>query len=239
MAVLPDARLADEHGVVLGAPAEHLLHALDLDVAADQRIELVLHRRFGQVAAELGKERRLLHARQRGLLVEKRDDVFADGVEAHPFFHQDGRRNRSLFTEDPEQQMLGADVVVQQPIGFLGGKLQHALGLGAERDLDRGRDLFAKDRAPFDFLANALEREVRAGKDPARQPLALANQSEEQVLGFDGNASELTRLVAREKEDASRSFRVTFEHPVTYVDGRTTLLALYGKGSVRPMSFSA
>ena len=43
---LADARLADEHGVVLGAPAEHLLHALELDLAADQRVELVLHRRL-------------------------------------------------------------------------------------------------------------------------------------------------------------------------------------------------
>ncbi len=37
---LADARLADQHRVVLGAAAEHLLHALELVVAADQRIEL-------------------------------------------------------------------------------------------------------------------------------------------------------------------------------------------------------
>ena len=86
---LADARLADEHGVVLGAAAEHLLHALELVVAADERIELVLHRRFGQVAAELGQQRRLLDARQRRLLVEQLDDVLADRVQAHPLLHQD------------------------------------------------------------------------------------------------------------------------------------------------------
>ena len=68
---LADARLADQHGVVLGAAAEHLLHALELVLAADQRIELVLHRRLGQVAAELGEQRRLLDPRQRRLLVEE------------------------------------------------------------------------------------------------------------------------------------------------------------------------
>ena len=60
---LADAGLADQHGVVLGAAAQHLLHAFELVVAADQRIELVLHRRFGEVAAELGEERRFLDAR--------------------------------------------------------------------------------------------------------------------------------------------------------------------------------
>ena len=77
----------------------------------------------------------------------------------------------------PEQQVLGADVVVQQPVGLFGRKLQHALGFGAERDLDRGRDLLAEDRAAFDFLADVFERQVRAREDPAGQALAFANQA--------------------------------------------------------------
>ena len=120
---LADAGLADQHGVVLGPAAEHLLHALELVVAADQRIELVLHRRLGQIAAELGQQRRLLDAaRQRRLLVEQLDDVLADGVEAHPLLHQDGGGDAALLAQDAEQQVLGADVVVQQPVGFFGGK---------------------------------------------------------------------------------------------------------------------
>ena len=111
--------------------------------------------------------------------------------------------------------MLGADVVVQQPIGLFGGELQHALGFRAERDLDRGRDLLAEDGAPFDFLADALEGEVRAREDAAGQPLALANQSEEEVLGLNRDAAELGGLVAREEQHASRTFRVAFEHPVS------------------------
>src|SRR6267143_100524 len=64
---LADARLADEHRIVLGPAAEHLLHPLELVLAADERIELILHRRLGKVAAELGQERRLFHPRQRRL----------------------------------------------------------------------------------------------------------------------------------------------------------------------------
>ena len=41
---LADAGLADQHGVVLGAPAQHLDGAADLLVAADDRVELALAR---------------------------------------------------------------------------------------------------------------------------------------------------------------------------------------------------
>ena len=50
---LADTGLADEHGVVLGAPAEHLDDAADLVVAADDRIDLAGARRLGEVAAVL------------------------------------------------------------------------------------------------------------------------------------------------------------------------------------------
>ena len=50
---LADAGLADEHRVVLRAAGEHLHQALDLAVAADHRVELVLAGELGEVAAEL------------------------------------------------------------------------------------------------------------------------------------------------------------------------------------------
>ena len=46
---LADARLADQHRVVLGAPLQHLDGAADLVVAADDRVELALARALGQV----------------------------------------------------------------------------------------------------------------------------------------------------------------------------------------------
>ena len=50
---LADARLADQHRVVLGSAAEDLDDAADLLVAADDRIELALAGERGQVAAVL------------------------------------------------------------------------------------------------------------------------------------------------------------------------------------------
>ena len=109
--------------------------------------------------------------------------------------------------------MLGPDVVVEQAVGLFGRVLQDALGLGAERNLDRGRDLLTKDGAPFDFLPDVLEREVGPCKDPARQPLAFPDQPQKQVLRFDRDAPQLAGLVASEEQDPPRSFRVAFEHP--------------------------
>ena len=43
---LADAGLADQHGIVLGAAAQHLDGAADLLVAADHRIELAVARRL-------------------------------------------------------------------------------------------------------------------------------------------------------------------------------------------------
>ncbi len=50
---LADARLADQHGVVLGAPRQHLDDAADLLVAADHRVELALAGELGEVAPVL------------------------------------------------------------------------------------------------------------------------------------------------------------------------------------------
>jgi hypothetical protein len=159
MAVLPTPGLADEHGVVLGAAAEHLLHALDLVAAAHERVERVLHRGLGEVAAELGEQRRFLAARQRGLLVEELDDVLPHGVQAHPLLHQDRRGHRALLAQDAEQHVLGADVVVEQAVGFFGGALQHPLGLGAERHLHRRGDLFPEHRSGLRSLFGCFSRD--------------------------------------------------------------------------------
>ena len=49
---LADARLPDQHRVVLGAAREHLDHAADLLVAADDRVELAGAGLLGEVAGE-------------------------------------------------------------------------------------------------------------------------------------------------------------------------------------------
>ena len=50
---LADAGLADQHRIVLGPAGEHLDGAADFLVAADDRVELALARRLGEVARDI------------------------------------------------------------------------------------------------------------------------------------------------------------------------------------------
>ena len=55
---LADTRLADQHRVVLRAARQHLHDTLDLFLAPDDRVELVVASELGQVATELVEHRR-------------------------------------------------------------------------------------------------------------------------------------------------------------------------------------
>ena len=109
---LADAGLADEHRVVLRAARQHLDHAADLVVAADDRVELALARRLGEVAAVLLERLVLL------LGVLARDAVAAPHL---------AQRGEQVFAVDAEpvgqreQQVLGRQVLVAhlgaRPVG--------------------------------------------------------------------------------------------------------------------------
>ena len=118
---LADAGLADEHRIVLGAARQHLNDAADLFVAADDRIELAAARELGEVAAVLlerlvfrfgiliGDALRPSHLREHLENAILRDAVLL----------QDARRDAApAFADDAEQQMLGADELVLQALGF-------------------------------------------------------------------------------------------------------------------------
>ena len=129
---LADARLADEHRVVLRAAREHLDHAADLVVSADDRIELALARELGEVAAValerlIGRLRilagdalRPAHARHR-----LEDRVLGDAA----LLEEARRRRAPAFGGDRDEEVLGAGVLVLEPLGFLlGGRRAPAAG---------------------------------------------------------------------------------------------------------------
>ena len=94
---LADARLADEHRVVLGAPRQHLDDAADLLVAADDRIELALARELGEIAAVAGERLvgRLGVLAGDALRAAHRGQRLEDRVARDPVLLEDARRGRS------------------------------------------------------------------------------------------------------------------------------------------------
>ena len=121
-------------------------------------------------------------------------------------------RPGAFLTQQVEQQMLGSDVLVEQPIGFLGGVHERTRRFGAERYLDRCRHRLAATSPGLGLSMDLVEREVGTGNDPARHRLTVANNPEEQVLGLDGDAAKLARFIASEEKRASRLFRIALEH---------------------------
>ena len=126
---LAHAGLADEDGVVLGAPGEDLHDPLHLLVAADDRVELALARRGGEIAPELVEDGRagghaLLAgaAGGHGLLAlvarEHLHDGLAHGGQVRAELGQDLGGHALALAQQAEQDVLGADVIVAQLEGL-------------------------------------------------------------------------------------------------------------------------
>ena len=160
---LAHARLADQHRIVLGAPAQNLNRALQLAFAAHQRIELPVHRRLRQVAAELGQQTRLaLPLLRRRLLLRHARQLVANLRQLQAALLQNLRGKALLFAQQAQQQMFGADVLVAQPLGFFRGIGQHPLALVRKRQVDAGRNLLADGGVRLNLLPDRLHRGVRA-----------------------------------------------------------------------------
>lgn len=122
---LADAGLTDQDRVVLGPARQDLHDALDLLLAPDDRVELGLTSGLRQVAAELvehqGRGGRALGRTATGaggLLAlvtgEQLDDLLPHPVEVCAQLDQDLGGDALALTDQAEQDVLRADVVVAQ-----------------------------------------------------------------------------------------------------------------------------
>ena len=188
---LADARLADQGRVVLGPAAQDLDHALDLGLAADDRIELVPASKLGEVATELVEQRRLRWLLGSGLslclrarVVEQTLDLRAHLLQRRAKILEDVSGDALALDQQPKQQVLGADVVVAHPARFLEGDLDHLLDARGRDDLlDDDPLVPAEDR--LDGLADLPDFHAKVVENLGGQAFTLAEQAQEQVLRTD------------------------------------------------------
>ncbi|SPE30427.1 conserved hypothetical protein [Candidatus Sulfopaludibacter sp. SbA6] len=170
---LSDARLADQHRVVLGPPREHLDDAADLFVAPDHRIELALCRQLRQVApialqrlvgalGVLGSD-----ALVAAHLAQRLHQPFA--VEAE-FLQQPARRAAVL--DGGQQHVLHRDVLVLELARFV-------IRIG-QQAIQAARDVHLVRPAGW---AGDLGHPLELGFHPARKRLYL-----DSCLGQDGRS---------------------------------------------------
>ena len=190
---LADARLADEHRVVLGAPAEDLHDPLELAAATDDRVELLLAGELGEVATELvedlavalvawrvflalltgGRGLRLALALRATLVAaEQLDDLLADPRQVGAELDEHLCGDALALADEAEQDVLGADVVVAELQRLAQRQLEHLLGSRGERDVARRRRAALADDL-FDLVAHGLERDAEALECLGRDALRL------------------------------------------------------------------
>ncbi len=194
------AGLADEHGVVLGAAAEHLDDAANLFVAADDRVELAAAGEFGQVLGVFFQRLEFafgvlvgdaLRSAHRG---ERLQDGFVRGAGGD----QRIARGIALQVRDAEQQVLGGDVLVFEVVGLLEGLVERFVERLAQAGL-RGRAGYTRQFL-LDRCRSLSSRSVgtpifsSTGGDYA---LAVLEQSQQQMHGLELGVAELGRAILR------------------------------------------
>lgn len=133
---LADARLTDQHGIVLLAPGKHLDRALDFLCAPQHRIELALARQGGEIAAKLVQVGRACAAFEAAVLralPHHLDDLLAQAFRCHAILLEQGSRDALGHRGKTDQQMLGPDVRVAQFLRRLEGKLKGLLQTRRDR----------------------------------------------------------------------------------------------------------
>ena len=208
---LADARFADEDRIVLRAAGKDLDGAADFGIAADNGIELVLAREFGEVAA-IFLER----------FVSRLGILAGDALVAAHFLHggeeraaRDGEaaedaRNFGLLllVEHGEDEVLDGDVVVLEllrlvlradeelvePVGdaVLGCPGTADLGDVIERSLRLGHEKIERDFEPLEEAGN--------------KPVFLSKESVEKMFDIDGLIAEAGGFVLSSAEGGGGPF---------------------------------
>ncbi len=181
---LADARLTDQHGVVLGPARQHLDHAPDLGVTTDDRVELAVLGGRGEVDGVL------LEALVRRLrLLARHPAVAAHGGQpfAQPVGGEADLREQLLRSgldgRQADQQVLGGDVVVLHR----GGEVERAgqdAGQGGRGGglLDRGPGgLGQREQGGLGPSGEGRGVGAALGDQLARRTVGIAQQGDEQV----------------------------------------------------------
>ena len=155
-------RLANEHRVILRAPAEDLHHPLDLVLAPYDRIKFAVLAQLGEVTAEFIQGRGLaLFFRFRCGFLQEVQDFLTRLDQANAKIVQHLGANAFLFLEQAEKQVLRTNVVVTHKAGLFHTVLQHFLGFRGERYFPDNQGVCVTRQMTLDFHAHMVDAQTR------------------------------------------------------------------------------
>jgi hypothetical protein len=141
------------------------------------------------------------------------DDLLADPVEVGAELDQHLGGDALALADEPEQDVLGADVVVAELQRLAQRELEHLLGARREGDV-AARGLLALADDLLDLVADALEGDAEGLERLRGDALALVDQAEQDVLGPDVVVVEHPGLFLGQDDHPTGSVGETLEHEV-------------------------
>ena len=133
-----------------------------------------------------------------------RDEIGAE-------LHEHLRGDAFALADEPEQDVLGADVVVAELQRLAQRQLEDLLRARRERDVTRRRGAAVADDL-LDLRAHGLERDAERLERLGGDALALVDQAEQDVLGPDVVVVEQARFLLRQDDHSAGSIGEAFEH---------------------------
>ena len=115
---------------------------------------------------------------------EELDDLLADAGQVGAELHEHLGGHALALTDEAEEDVLGADVVVAELQRLAERQLEDLLGPRREGDVARRRRAALADDL-LDLAAHGLERDAERLEGLGGDALALVDQPEQDVLGAD------------------------------------------------------
>jgi hypothetical protein len=146
------------------------------------------------------------------LVTEEGERFLPHLVEASAEGLEDLRGDRLAFLHEPEEEMLGPDVVVAELPGFLDGKLEDALGLGVKGTSPKVRVLGKPARARSTSALTVSSLKPRRWRNGGGDALAVAIRPRRMCSVPTKSWRNRPRLFPRQDDDPPRSLRKSLEH---------------------------
>ncbi len=143
--------------------------------------------------------------------VQQLNDLLAHPVQVGTEPHQHLRGHAFAFADQPEQDVLGADVVVAKLQRLAQGELKYLLGARGEGYVARRRLLPLSDDL-LNLLAHRFQADAQRFERLGRDALALVNQSEQDVLGADVVVVQHPGLFLSQHHNSSSPVGKSLEH---------------------------
>ena len=183
---LADARLADEHRVVLRAAREHLHHTAHLFITADDGVDLAELRHLREVARVLLERLEfsfwllVRHALRAADFAQRREDLVAR--EAHAA--KELLEIVILLLGDREQDVLGRGVLVLEAFGLRPCLGQHFVRAPIHRGLCAALHLRHRCQTLVDAVCERRSLHARLLHNGPTQATFLHEEREHKVLGI-------------------------------------------------------